>query len=578
MKKKLILVFIFSLLPIVTTFPVFKFLPAGTLSQAQANDDYRLPSVSNAETFLELDVKYVNALYPDGNPSFAPFQAVHPDIIYTSEGWNGYKYWLSVSPFPNLIPKYEDPHIFASSDGQSWIDPGDNPVVPLVHPEEHEYSDADILLVNNTMYMYYRLNDKNGSPDYSNDDVTMYRIGSADGSNWSSPQATSISNIKPSGKFASPTVIYEDGDYYLFYVDTISQEVHRLVSSDGLYWRGDMVVLSIPSAWHMDVIKNGGSYIMLINENPQVPKARLYYYTSDDTINWTNRGILLTSSNSGWDSSRVYRSTAIIDGNRFRLWYSAFEGAIGHSGYTEDYGAVVWREDFEGDLSLWHQEGSAEDCAIEIQNIPGKVSPAGGKHLFLRVIRDGAWGCNVWRTISPHLENGRVSLWFYDNVHPDNPIQIVAAVKDDCDHRMWLGVRTLINSTNYTYRVNDSDIDTGISRSFGWHQFEFYVRDGESYGVIDGHSLEAIASSTSLTYFTGVKLLGAWGVACASRFDGVKVSQSRLEGDLDNDGDVDGSDIKILLSRYGTDDSEANLNSDGIVNGIDFGEMVKLIQ
>ena len=51
-----------------------------------------------------------------------------------------------------------------------------------------------------------------------------------------------------------------------------------------------------------------------------------------------------------------------------------------------------------------------------------------------------------------------------------------------------------------------------------------------------------------------------------------------IEGDLNNDGLVNSADIKILLSRYGTDDSEADLNSDSIVNGMDFGEMVRLIQ
>ena len=50
-----------------------------------------------------------------------------------------------------------------------------------------------------------------------------------------------------------------------------------------------------------------------------------------------------------------------------------------------------------------------------------------------------------------------------------------------------------------------------------------------------------------------------------------------LWGDLDHDYDVDSDDIKIFLSRYGTDDPEADLSDDGIVNGLDFGEMVKLM-
>lgn len=51
-----------------------------------------------------------------------------------------------------------------------------------------------------------------------------------------------------------------------------------------------------------------------------------------------------------------------------------------------------------------------------------------------------------------------------------------------------------------------------------------------------------------------------------------------LQGDLNNDGRVNTQDIKILLSRYGTNNPEADLNADGVVNGVDFGRILRLIQ
>ena len=50
-------------------------------------------------------------------------------------------------------------------------------------------------------------------------------------------------------------------------------------------------------------------------------------------------------------------------------------------------------------------------------------------------------------------------------------------------------------------------------------------------------------------------------------------------GDLDDNGLIDTQDIKILLQNWGSSPSipKADLNSDGVVNGIDFGIMVKLI-
>lgn len=51
-----------------------------------------------------------------------------------------------------------------------------------------------------------------------------------------------------------------------------------------------------------------------------------------------------------------------------------------------------------------------------------------------------------------------------------------------------------------------------------------------------------------------------------------------IRGDLDYDGDIDGNDIKILLSRYLTNDSKTDHNDDGIVNGVDYEKMIELIQ
>lgn len=40
-------------------------------------------------------------------------------------------------------------------------------------------------------------------------------------------------------------------------------------------------------------------------------------------------------------------------------------------------------------------------------------------------------------------------------------------------------------------------------------------------------------------------------------------------GDLSGDGKVDGTDLSILVSEWGTDDGTSDISGDGIVDGVD---------
>jgi len=64
-------------------------------------------------------------------------------------------------------------------------------------------------------------------------------------------------------------------------------------------------------------------------------------------------------------------------------------------------------------------------------------------------------------------------------------------------------------------------------------------------------------------------------MALDSSFALTPLFQIIIPGDLNNDSQVNSQDIQLLLSKYSTNDSQADLNSDGKVNGVDFGGMVK---
>lgn len=127
----------------------------------------------------------------------------HPKMLYIPQGWNGYKYWLAITPTFGIIAEqvgpayFENPHIFASNDAINWIEPTQNPIdVPapfsftnVVYPFN---SDTHLLIGDDGwMYCYYRMTDM--PREYVNNnpgEAGVYKIAmvckkSRDGVNWS---------------------------------------------------------------------------------------------------------------------------------------------------------------------------------------------------------------------------------------------------------------------------------------------------------------------------------------------------------------------------------------------------------
>ena len=55
-------------------------------------------------------------------------QVVHPSVIdfineYGIDAWSGYRYWMVLTPYPQSQDKFENPSLYASHDGLTWVVP-----------------------------------------------------------------------------------------------------------------------------------------------------------------------------------------------------------------------------------------------------------------------------------------------------------------------------------------------------------------------------------------------------------------------------------------------------------------------
>ncbi len=313
-------------------------------------------SVSNASAVFETydgfesaisGAPLANATTPQDTPTYDDSgQVVHPDIVYFANGWNGYRYWLVMEPYPFSQDSYENPSILVSNDGASWAPP---PGItnPIALPNTSYLADADLVYdqASNQMWMYYPHQTVNGQ-------TRMIRKTSSDGINWGDPYNEPLLFTVPDYQLLSPAVVKVGSTYRMWSVNTGAQGcdgqsnyVQVRTSTNGTSWSAPSnVSLSIPNMlpWHIDVIyvPSKAEYWALVPAyapGSDCTNTELYFAKSSDGTNWTTYSTPALRKGASWDSGQIYRSTLIYDADTdmLRVWYSANNGSIWRQGYAE---------------------------------------------------------------------------------------------------------------------------------------------------------------------------------------------------------------------------------------------------
>ena len=289
--------------------PKVKALPDGASYQAAA---------SNSSTYLTTPTY-------DGDD-----ECVHPSIYYNAMGWNGYKYWMAMTPYPGSDSDYENPSILVSNDGNLWAVPAGltNPIDPKPATQN---SDTALLVAHETMYCYYR------------ETTNLLRCRtSTDGATWSDEIAVLTATL------ISPAVLLVDGTYYLWYID-IGESPNVLYRRSSLYPTSGFgaatgcTVNGVPGAsdlWHLSIIKRGSLYHAFIVlddlDADDGTGSELWFATSDDGLTWTmgSAALIGTAGSSGWDDTLVYHGSGVGTSSGYDLWYSGFDNTDWHVGRT----------------------------------------------------------------------------------------------------------------------------------------------------------------------------------------------------------------------------------------------------
>lgn len=259
-------------------------------------------------------------------------QPTHPSVITFPEEWNGAKYWLAYSPYPNANGEEENPCLAISNDMLFWMTPYGlaNPIADNEETGCDELKDPHLVYREDLdrLEMWYlgRVAEHLGGDGQS---LLLLRKYSYDGVNWSEYE------VMTSVKYLSPTVIWNGSKYQMWSIGydlwgTTGTVVYQ-ESTDGIIWtEATQCVLGENEEgidiWHGSVSKYNNQYYFVYVD--MTDKQEVFYCSSADGIHFSDPEIII--ENQGfWDY--LYRpflafyedSMACIYGvvNQDNQWY-----------------------------------------------------------------------------------------------------------------------------------------------------------------------------------------------------------------------------------------------------------------
>lgn len=296
------------------------------IGQAAAGLPYELPLAApyNVPVYCPIPT-------PEGSG-----ETVHPDVVdFGPAGWNGWRFWMGVTPFPNGNAGAENPCVFVSRDGFVWDVPAGlaNPIVGTpTDPLYQANSDTDLTYdpAGDRLILLWRAYHTGGREK-------IWMAHSSDGSTWSEPAVILASEEGVSvTRILSPALVrVAADDWRLFTAGNLGEPDTMRTASDPYGPWSEPVTQTFGGGagpYHIDVIIGPDGRFWALYGGTEIA-------VSTNGIAWTVGPRVLTGRQGYWDEG-PYRATMTPheNGAHMRLWYSCMGYVNGtqewRTGYT----------------------------------------------------------------------------------------------------------------------------------------------------------------------------------------------------------------------------------------------------
>lgn len=268
----------------------------------------------------------------------------HPSVLYFKEGWNRYKYWMAITPYPNGNNEFENPHIFCSNNGLNWFEPLgiSNPIQKSPFKPGYN-SDVNLLFDSGKLYCYWRANYQYDSTIKKMPARTLYQCSSSDGVHWSAKKyVTSCTSTKID--IIAPSVIRDEDKYYCYSVSTgeatsgsyyTNNSIRRMTSNTSAGFVADkdkgynlVKIEGRPwgdkeDPWHLEARKVRNIWFLLVATTitgGSGSPGRLFLGYSKDGVNFTFNNKPICNLTNVYKSSFLVEEDPAHNKMAFKLW------------------------------------------------------------------------------------------------------------------------------------------------------------------------------------------------------------------------------------------------------------------
>lgn len=283
-----------------------------------------------------LAAKAANAPAPLATPApYVGTELVHPSVFFREGGWNGFPYWLAVTPYPRSEAQYENPCLYVSRDGLTWTTPP-GLVNPLIaKPGEARRYNSDPHLAGDPdgrLHLFYRT----AGADRGD---TLWLVSSLDGRRWSAPRAVLETPLDEERQL-SPAVFWDGRRWVMYYVDAASYPYairRRTAPRAEGPWSAPQAVRGVDPPpgrmlWHLDAFPWQGATVLLVDTTAVYrtqAEGALYFAVAQDGLAFTRAPAPVLAGTGGWDRS-LYRACGLpLAGGGVGIWYSAWGPELG---------------------------------------------------------------------------------------------------------------------------------------------------------------------------------------------------------------------------------------------------------